>query len=218
MSKNEPHKESICFNFGKDQQKKDFFDKAKRCDIIHNNNSVFLHKILSVKNQSLLDYTLKHNQSQSLNNLNSSSDTKNNSNTVSRKNHRTLTTSLKQTPISNLLVELNYNSPQNSSNLNLLFSPKIIVNKNKNLGNISLKEKEKDKDQEKDRICLNTTFFNKCSSSNCRIKEKSKNEERSSFKSETSVNPEISFSNLYTNKYLRKPVVIKFNNGFKKLT
>lgn len=213
MIKNEPHKESICFNFGKDEQKKDFFDKAKRCDIIHNNNSVFLHKILSVKNQSLLDYTLKHNQSQSLNNLNSSSDTKINSNTASRKNHRTLTTSLKQSPISNLLVDLNYNSPQNSSNLNLLFSPKIMVNKNKNLGNISLKEKDKDKD--KDRICLNTTFFNKCSSSNCRIKEKINNEERPSFKSETSVNPEISFSNLYTNKYLRKPVVIKFNNGFK---
>ena len=213
MIKNEQHKESICFNFGKNEQKKDFFDKAKRCDIIHNNNSVFLHKILSVKNQSLLDYTLKHNQSQSLNNLNSSSDTKINSNTASRKNHRTLTTSLKQSPISNLLVDLNYNSPQNSSNLNLLFSPKIIVNKNKNLGSINLKEKDKDKD--KDRICLNTTFFNKCSSSNCRIKEKIKNEERPSFKSETSVNPEISFSNLYTNKYLRKPVVIKFNNGFK---
>ena len=213
MIKNEQHKESICFNFGKDEQKKDFFDKAKRSDIIHNNNSVFLHKILSVKNQSLLDYTLKHNQSQSLNNLNSSSDTKLNSNIASRKNHRTLTTSLKQSPISNLLVDLNYNSPQNRLNLNLLFSPKIIVNKNKNLGNISLKEK--DKDQEKDGICLNTTFFNKCSSSNCRIKEKNKNEERSSFKSETSVNPEISFSNLYTNKYLRKPVVIKFNNGFK---
>ena len=213
MIKNEQHKESICFNFGKNEQKKDFFDKAKRCDIIHNNNSVFLHKILSVKNQSLLDYTLKHNQSQSLNNLNSSSDTKINSNTASRKNHRTLTTSLKQSPISNLLVDLNYNSPQNSSNLNLLFSPKIIVNKNKNLGSINLKEKDKDKD--KDRICLNTTFFNKCSSNNCRIKEKIKNEERPSFKSETSVNPEISFSNLYTNKYLRKPVVIKFNNGFK---
>ena len=213
MIKNEQHKESICFNFGKDEQKKDFFDKAKRSDIIHNNNSVFLHKILSVKNQSLLDYTLKHNQSQSLNNLNSSSDTKLNSNIASRKNNRTLTTSLKQSPISNLLVDLNYNSPQNRLNLNLLFSPKIIVNKNKNLGNISLKEK--DKDQEKDGICLNTTFFNKCSSSNCRIKEKSKNEERPSFKSETSVNPEISFSNLYTNKYLRKPVVIKFNNGFK---
>ena len=213
MIKNEQHKESICFNFGKNEQKKDFFDKAKRSDIIHNNNSVFLHKILSVKNQSLLDYTLKHSQSQNLNNLNSSSDTKLNSNTASRKNHRTLTTSLKQSPISNLLVDLNYNSPQNRSNLNLLFSPKIIVNKNKNLGNISLKEK--DKDQEKDRICLNTTFFNKCSSNNCRIKEKNKNEERPSFKSETSINPEISFSNLYTNKYLRKPVVIKFNNGFK---
>ena len=59
MIEMESRKESICFNFEKDQQKQNFFDKAKKCDIIHNNNSVFLHKILSIKNQSLLNYTLK---------------------------------------------------------------------------------------------------------------------------------------------------------------
>ena len=55
----EPQKESICFNFEKNGNKQIFFDKAKKSDIIRNNNSIFLHKILSVKNQSLLEYTLK---------------------------------------------------------------------------------------------------------------------------------------------------------------
>ena len=43
-------KESICFNFENEEQKR-FFDKAKKCDIVHNNNSIFLRKILSIKNQ-----------------------------------------------------------------------------------------------------------------------------------------------------------------------
>ena len=63
MLKIVPHKESICFNFENNEEKQ-FFDKAKRSDIIRNNNSVFLHKILSIKNQSLLNYTLKKVQSQ----------------------------------------------------------------------------------------------------------------------------------------------------------
>ena len=49
MIKMENKKESICFNFEKDEQKQNFFDKAKRCDIIHNNNSVFLHKYYQSK-------------------------------------------------------------------------------------------------------------------------------------------------------------------------
>ena len=56
-------KESICFNFENEEQKR-FFDKAKKCDIIHNNNSIFLRKILSIKNQSLLEKTLKQSKSQ----------------------------------------------------------------------------------------------------------------------------------------------------------
>ncbi len=35
MNEMESRKESICFNFEKDQQKQNFFDKAKKCDIIH---------------------------------------------------------------------------------------------------------------------------------------------------------------------------------------
>ena len=67
MIKMENKKESICFNFEKDEQKQNFFDKAKKCDIIHNNNSVFLHKILSVKNQTLLNDALKKTQSETSN-------------------------------------------------------------------------------------------------------------------------------------------------------
>jgi hypothetical protein len=59
MIKTETQRKSISFNFEKDEQKQNFFDKAKKCDIIRNNNSVFLHKILSFKNQSLLDFTIK---------------------------------------------------------------------------------------------------------------------------------------------------------------
>ena len=62
-------KESICFNFENEDQKR-FFDKAKKCDIIKNNNSVFLRKILSVKNQSLLNETLKQSKSQIFNHIN----------------------------------------------------------------------------------------------------------------------------------------------------
>ena len=59
MSKMEAKKESICFNFEKKKQKQNFYDKAKKCNFINNYNSVFLHKILSVKNQTLLNGTLK---------------------------------------------------------------------------------------------------------------------------------------------------------------
>ena len=69
MTKNEPRK-SICFNFEKDEQKQNFFDKAKKSDIIYNHDSVFLHKILSVKNP-LLDNILRQNKTQILNNSNS---------------------------------------------------------------------------------------------------------------------------------------------------
>ena len=199
MLKIVPHKESICFNFENNEEKQ-FFDKAKRSDIIRNNNSVFLHKILSIKNQSLLNYTLKKVQSQILNNLNTSLDTKkeNDQNNTTRYIHR------------NQSVDLNYNSPHSNSNSSLLspkiFSPKIMVNKNKNLGSFSQKEKEKEK------LYLNTTYFNR---DNTYLNKIDQIKRRiPSLKDETTINPEICFSNLYTCNYLRKPVVIKFNNGF----
>ena len=214
MIKMEQHKESICFDFGKDQQKQNFFDKAKKCDIIHNNNSVFLHKILSVKNQSLLDYTLKKNHSE-IKNLNYSSETKkSNINQIS--SNRTLyhnqTETFEQNTLTKLLTDINFNSPHSNSNskANIFNSPKIVVNKNKNLGNINQKGgTDKEKEKENERICLNT-YFNKENIYNNKNRSRKEN---INLNNEYFLNPEISFSNLYTSKYLRKPVVIKFNNN-----
>lgn len=215
MIKMENKKESICFNFEKDEQKQNFFDKAKKCDIIHNNNSVFLHKILSVKNQTLLNDALKKNQSETSNKENIPPEKKiikcNSNRTLHRYNTQK-THSLKQSSFTNLLAEINVNSPRNnsSSNSNTLsphiFSPKIIVNKNKNLGNIN----QKDKDKENDKVYLNT-YFNRDNTS--KIKQKKDKININNIHNEFFLNPEMSFSNLYTCKYLRKPVVIKFNNG-----
>ena len=219
MMKIESQRESICFDFGKDEQKQNFFDKAKKCDIIHNNNSVFLHKILSVKNQSLLEYTIKKNQSEILKKLNSSSEIKkpNNERFSKRTLHRTKTATFNENTLNSLLNEITINSPQNAtiSKTNILSpqinSPKIIVNKNKNLGNLSQKEKEKEKTKDNEnyeKINLNTyskeNTFNKSS----KLKR-----EKTDLRDEFFINPEINFSNLYTCKYLRKPVVIKFNNA-----
>ena len=215
MIKTETQRKSISFNFEKDEQKQNFFDKAKKCDIIRNNNSVFLHKILSFKNQSLLDYTLRKNESEILNNSNCSSfETKKfmNKNSSNRSLHRNKTVSIKQNALTTLLAEINFNSPQNNSisreNINI-FSPKIIVNKNKNLGNIVQKDKGKDKNKENERLYLNN-YFNKDSA--ITIKSKLKNENQN-LSNDYYINPEINFSNLYTSKYLRKPVVIKFNTN-----
>jgi hypothetical protein len=210
MIKMENKKESICFNFEKDEQKQNFFDKAKKCDIIHNNNSVFLHKILSVKNQSLLNDTLKKNELQSntvgiQNIISEKKMFKCNSNRSLHRHNTQKSESLKQNSFANLLAEININSPRNNSNsISNIFSPKIIVNKNKNLGNIIQRDKEKDKDKENDKLYLNT-YFNRDNTS--------KMKDKININNEFFLNPEISFSNLYTCKYLRKPVVIKFNNG-----
>ena len=72
----ENSKESISFNFGRDIQKQNFLNKTKKYNIIPNNNSVFLHKILSVKNETLLNYTLKKNSSEYFKKIKSSTDNK----------------------------------------------------------------------------------------------------------------------------------------------
>ena len=207
MNEMESRKESICFNFEKDQQKQNFFDKAKKCDIIHNNNSVFLHKILSIKNQSLLNYTLKKNQSEILKNLNSSEIKENNNKASNRTLHRNQTETFKQNSLINILSDLNFNNPQNNLNskTKIFSSPKIFVNKNKNLGNMKYNEKEK----ENEKLCSNT-YSNKDNTYNNENKYKKENKD---LNNEYFINPEMSFSNLYTSKYLRKPVVIKFNNS-----
>ena len=215
MIKTEKQRESICFDFGKDEQKQNFFDKAKKCDIIRNNNSVFLHKILSVKNQSLLEYTLKKSESELLNSSTIESKKLINKNSSNRSLHRNNTVTIKENALTTLLTELNFNNPQNNSMFkeNIfspeISSPKIIVNKNKNLGNFIQKEKDKEKNKENENLYLNT-YFNKDNTINNKPKPKQENQ---NLNNEYFINPEINFSNLYTSKYLRKPVVIKFNNN-----
>ena len=207
-------KESICFNFENDYQK-NFFDKAKKSDIIRNNNSIFLRKILSVKNQSLLEETLKKSKSQIFNHLSTS--------TYDPKNYNmNLNNSSSNLTIIQKKVENTYNnnilSPQvclNDVILNNSFkieispkkdcSPKIVVNKNKNLGFHSQKEKEIKK--EPPSLTENTIFSEK---ENNKIFNKYG---LNTVNTEYNINPEICFSNLYTKNYIRKPVVIKFKNN-----
>ena len=163
MTKMENKKESICFNFEKDKQKQIFFDKTKKCGIINNNNSVFLNKILSIKNQSLLNNNIKKYPSEIFKKINSSSDNKkqnniNNTNNTNRSfNRNNKTNEFKQNSLTNLFEEMNINSPHIISNSNSnIFSPKlvsskIIVNKNKNLGMSTHKERDKDRDKDKDK-------------------------------------------------------------------
>ena len=208
MTKIESHK-SICFNFGKNEQKQNFFDKAKKSDIIYNHDSVFLHKILSVKNP-LLDNILRQNKSQIINNSNSLKAKKNNNNKTKLLSLDFNTIKpIKGKHISNLIVETSL-SPQNLSGINLFSSPKILVNKNKNLGNSNPKDKEE--------LNLNTTFFNRDSKKYSKIKHKIKKDRKKEkgkhiFYSESSLIPETGLTSLYTKKNLRKPVVIKFING-----
>ena len=226
MIKLSNHKESICFNFENDEQKK-FFEKAKKCDIIHNNNSIFLRRILSVKNQSLLNQTLKQSKSQIFKHINTLTYDSNNLNINTNNYNSNLSTIPNKTKNSynNILSpqicldEINFN---NSFQLEIspkkVLSPKIIVNKNKNLRFHSQKEKENIKEpslltdntifSEKDNISI---INNERQTFNSNIKEKYG---LNTINTDYNINPEINFSNLYTKNYIRKPVVIKFENCF----
>ena len=223
MNKLPSQKESICFNFENDDQKR-FFDKAKKCDIIRNNNSIFLRKILSVKNQNLLNETLKPSKSQIFNRIKTSTYDPKNLNTNINNSSSNLTLIPNKTDsYQNILspqICLDGVSLNNSFKIEIspkkILSPKIIVNKNKNLR--LHPQKEKDKDlllypdnhilSEKDNI---NTINNVHQILNTQIKEKYG---LNTVNTEYNINPEISFSNLYTKNYIRKPVVINFKNGF----
>ena len=133
MTKMENKKESICFNFEKDKQKQIFFDKTKKCGIINNNNSVFLNKILSIKNQSLLNNNIKKYPSEIFKKINSSSDNKkqnniNNTNNTNRSfNRNNKANEFKQKSLTNLFEEMDINSPHIISNSKSnIFSPKLV--------------------------------------------------------------------------------------------
>ena len=213
-------KDSICFNFDNDEQK-NFFDKAKKSDIIHNNNSIFLQKILSIKNQSLLNQTLRQSKSQIFNNINESNSESKILNLNNSSTNLTLINNKIQNTFNNILDEVNLDNSLKKitkSPKRKVFSPKIIVNKNRKL----CIHKDKDKEQENNKNEGNIkeplyllepfTYQDKNNKTiNQTIKEKYCS---NTINIDCNITPEISFSNLYTKNYVRKPVVIKFNNGF----
>ena len=216
-------KESICFNFENEDQKR-FFDKAKKCDIIKNNNSVFLRKILSVKNQTLLNETLKQSKSQIFNHINTSTyDNKNANINNSSSNLTKIDDSFN--PILSPRICLDDIMFNNSFKIDIspkkVFSPKIVVNKNKNLRLNIQKEKENDKNEEniKEIPLYTETIVSEKDNTILDIQNNLGQKVKYKYSLNTintdcNINPEISFSNLYTKNYIRKPVVIKFKNGF----
>ena len=146
-------KESICFNFENEDQKI-FFDKAKKSDIIKNNNSIFLRKILSVKNQSLLNETLKQSKSQIFNHINTSKYDEKTININNSSSNLTLIPNKIDNSFNQYLspkICLDENNLNNPFKIDIspskVLSPKIIVNKNKNLRLHTQKEKENIKEQ-----------------------------------------------------------------------
>ena len=216
-------KESICFNFENEDQRS-FFDKAKKCDIIKNNNSVFLRKILSVKNQSLLNETLKQSKSQIFNHINTSKYEEktfnvNNSSSNLTLNPNKIDNSFNQYLSPKICLEdINFN---NTFKIDIspskVQSPKIIVNKNKNLRLHTQKEKEKENINEQTPFS-ETIFSEKNNASIDSQKTLDQNIKGkyslNTINTDFNINPEIKFSNLYTKNYIRKPVVIKFKKGF----
>ena len=226
-------KESICFNFENEEQKR-FFDKAKKCDIIHNNNSIFLRKILSIKNQSLLEKTLKQSKSQIFHHISTSTydPKKLNINTNNSSSNLTLNPKNDENSKKNILIpqlcleDINLdNSFKFEISPKKCFSPKIIVNKNKNLGFHIHKEKEREKEKEKERehikepsLYSDKTLFTEKENNNMNIQTTIESKIKEKYSSNTittdfNINPELCFSNLYTKNYIRKPVVIKFKKG-----
>ena len=221
MIKLSTQKESICFNFENEDQK-NFFDKAKKCDIIKNNNSIFLRKILSVKNQSLLNETLKQSKSQIFNHINTSKYDEKTFNVNNSSSNLTLFPNKKDDSFNQYLSpkicldEINFN---NSFKIDIspskVLSPKIIVNKNKNLRLHTQKEKENIKEQ----TPFSETIFSEKDIASIDSQKTLNQNNRGKYSlntinTEFNINPEISFSNLYTKNYIRKPVVIKFKKGF----
>ena len=221
MIKLSSQKESICFNFENEDQKR-FFDKAKKCDIIKNNNSIFLRKILSVKNQSLLNETLKQSKSQIFNHINTSKYDEKTFNANNSSSNLTLIPNKTDNSFNQFLspkiclddINLN-NSFKIDISPSKVASPKIIVNKNKNLRQHTQKEKENNKEQ----TPVSETLFSEKDNASIDSQKNLNQNNRGKYSlntinTEFNINPEISFSNLYTKNYIRKPVVIKFKKGF----
>ena len=205
MNTIDSQRENISINLV-NQRKKSLFDKKKNFEIVQNNNSLFLNKI-----QSLLEETLNNNNNSDMfNSLNTSTDLKNSyvnsemekpmiKNKTSFFNNNNLIIHLKAITPHNTIEtgNLNFLSPKNNC-----CTKKILVNKNKNLGNF-IKEKEsinspkiRNSNDNFKRI-LKHRMIKKVNSNNINL-----------------INTDLSLSSLYKNKIIRKPVIIKFENDF----
>jgi hypothetical protein len=213
MNKNEFKKKSISFKLDTAKQKY-IFDKTKNSEILQNDKSLFLRKILSMKNQLLINQALKNNTSEIVSNLNSSSDLKS-TNVIDETNKTMVRNKTSFFNKNNLVIDLNINKTHNNSKKDLLtpnnISQKIHVNKNKNLGNYTRNEKSNEK------ILYNSRDYNTNNNNyNCNYKKvlkqkltKKPKNLKVHFKGEN-----LSPSCPYKNKFIRKPIVIKFENGF----
>ena len=211
MNKNEFKKKSISFKLNTAKQRY-IFDKTKNSEILQNNKSLFLQKILSMKNQSLINQSLKNNTSEIVSNLNSSSDLKS-TNIIDETNKTMIRNKTSFFNKNNLVIDLKINKTHNNSKKDLFtpnnISQKIHVNKNKNLGNYPSKEKSYEK------ILYNSSNYN-INNYKCNYKKvlKQKLTKRTKNLKVHFIGENLSPSCSYKNKFIRKPVVIKFENGF----
>ena len=179
---------------------KDIFDKAKKCDIINNNNSIFLNKALSSKKKTIINKILKKENSDFVPNY---FDTK--ITFIRRKNK------LVYSP-NKFSIEIN--RTQNHSNPNIFnkrnISNKIYVNKNKNLGNNTKREK-----RNSNSLFNIDNYVNKNYNYNERLKNKTISKLNQNKNNNLNLNTEKDLNNLslYNSKYIKKPSKNKFENS-----
>ena len=175
-----------------------------------------------MKNQSLLNETLKQSKSQIFNHINTSKYDEKTYNINNSISNLTLIPNKTDNSFNQFLspkiclddINLN-NSFKIDISPSKVVSPKIIVNKNKNLRLHTQKEKENIKEL----TPFSETLFSEKDNASIDSQKNLNQNMRGKYSlntinTEFNINPEISFSNLYTKNYIRKPVVIKFKKGF----
>ena len=181
---------------------KDIFDKAKKCDIIHNDNSIFLNKVISSKKKTIINKILKK---ENLNIFSNYYDTK----TTFQREKKLFNSPNK------FLIEIN--RTQNYSNSNIFsqrnISHKIYVNKNKNLGNNAKREKTSSNSFFK--LDNNNTNKNYNYIFNERLKKKTLKKFNSNRNGNLNLNLEkvLNYSSLCNSKFIKRPVESKIENS-----
>ena len=191
---------------------KNYFDKAKKSDIIRNESSLFLKRIIAVKSQD--SKKIKSHNSNSNMNYSSEVNKKYYKNEMNKTMTGNITSILKK---GNLLIDYNKNhykskNKSKNKNKNINFpspeniSRKIYVNKNRYLRNSVKREKQKINDK--------IQIFNNSNNKNKVLRkqniDKKINAKKQTHLLNTTDSTELSCSSLYTNKFIRKPIVIKY--------